>query len=118
MTKFRVSGSSNLDTGNGGNGKRDAPMDLVMEIATAATSTALVTAGVSIFEPEQSNKHGKRRMRREALAALSNSGSRKERTIRQQAQELTQLHQTVGHHAILVKARTACEGVQRLAIMT
>jgi hypothetical protein len=41
-----------------------------------------------------------------------------ERTIRQQAQELTQLHRTVGHLTNLVDARAAHEEAQRLAMMT
>jgi len=41
-----------------------------------------------------------------------------ERTRRQQAQELTQLHRTVGHLANLEEARAACEEAKRLAMMT
>ena len=41
-----------------------------------------------------------------------------ERTIPQQAQEMTQLHQTVGHLEWLVEARAAHEDAQRLGMMT
>jgi len=54
----------------------------------------------------------------EAPAAPRDRRSRNERTIRQQAQELTQLHQTVGHLANFVEAWAACEMAQRLPRMT
>jgi len=57
-------------------------------------------------------------MRSEAPAAPSDWRSRIERTIRQQAQEQTQLHRTVGHLAILVEAQAAREEAQWLAMMT
>jgi len=41
-----------------------------------------------------------------------------ERWIRQHAQELMQLHRTVGHLANLVAAWVACEEAQRLGMMT
>ena len=93
-------------------------MDVAMEMATAATSIAAETAGATIFEPMERNENGKRRRRSEAPAAPSDWRSRMERTIRQQAQELTQLHRTVGQLANLVEARAAREQAQRLAIMT
>jgi len=40
-----------------------------------------------------------------------------ERTIRQQAQKLMQLHQTVGHLTNLVEAQAAREEAQWLAMM-
>jgi hypothetical protein len=92
MTEFRVSGRSDLDAGEAENGRSDAPMDVAMEMATAATSIAAETAGATIFEPMERNENGKRRSRSKAPAAPSDWRSRMERTIRQQAQELTQLH--------------------------
>ena len=51
MTEFRGSERSDLDAGEAGDGRSDAPMDMAMEMATAATSIAAETAGVTIFEP-------------------------------------------------------------------
>jgi len=113
-----VSGRCDLDAGEAGNGRSDVLMDVVMEMATAATSIAAETAGATIFEPMGRDNNGKRRRRSEAAAAPSDWRSRMERTIRQQAQELTQLHQTVGHLANLVEARAAREEAQRLVMMT
>ena len=93
-------------------------MDVAMETATAATAIATETAGTTIFEPMERNENGKRRRRSEAPAAPSDWRSGMERTIRQQPQELTQLHRTVGHLANLVDARAAREEAQRLAMMT
>ena len=92
MTEFRVSRRSDLDAGEAENGRSDAPMDVAMEMATAATSIAAETAGATLFEPMERNENGERRRRSEALAATSDWRSRMERTIRQQAQELMQLH--------------------------
>jgi len=43
----------------------------------------------------EKNENGRRRSRSEALAAPSDWRSRMERTIRQQAQELMQMHRRV-----------------------
>ena len=93
-------------------------MHVAMEMATVVTAIAAETAGATIFEPMESNENGKWRRRSEAPAAASHWGSRMERTIRQQAQELTQLHRTVVHLANLGEARAAREKAQRLAMMT
>jgi len=92
--------------------------NVAMEMAMAATAIAAETAGATIFEPMERIENGKRRRRSEAPAPPSDWRSRMERTIRQQAQELTQLHQTVGHLANLVEARAAREEARRLAMMT
>jgi len=118
MTESRASGRSDLDVGEAGNERSDAPMDVAMEMATAPTSITPETGGATIFELMDRNENGKRRRRSEALEALSDWGSRMERTIRQQAQELTQLHRTVGQIANLVDARAARKEAQRLAMMT
>jgi hypothetical protein len=70
MTEFRVSGRSDLDTGGAENGRSNAPMDVVMEMATA-TSIATEAAGAGIFEPMERNENRKRRRRSEAPAAPS-----------------------------------------------
>jgi len=118
MTEFTVSGKSDLDTGEAGNGRSNAPMDVAMEMAMAATATAAETAGATIFEPMETNENRKQRNRSEDRAAPSDWRSRMERTIRQQAQQLTQLHQTVGHLANLVEAQAAREVAEWLAMMT
>ena len=77
----------------------DVAMGMVM-----ATDIAAETAGAGIFEPMERNENGKRRCRSEAPAAPSDLRIHMETTIRQQAQELTQLHRTVAHLANLVEA--------------
>jgi len=71
MTELRASGRSDLDTGDAGNGKSDAPRDLVMEMAVAATSIAAETAGATIFEPMERNEKGKQRWKSTAPEAPS-----------------------------------------------
>ena len=93
-------------------------MDVAMEIAMAATSIAAETAGATLFQPLERNENGTWRRRSEAPAAPSVWRSRMERTIRQRAQKLTQLHRTVGHLANLVEAQAAHKEAQRLAMMT
>jgi hypothetical protein len=51
MTKLRVSGRSDMEVGKAGKGQSDPPMDVAMEIATAATPSAAETAGATIYEP-------------------------------------------------------------------
>jgi hypothetical protein len=51
MTESRVSGRSDQDAGEAENGRSDAPMDVAMEMAMAATSIPAETAGATIFEP-------------------------------------------------------------------
>jgi len=81
MTKFRVSGRSDLDAGEAGNGRSDTPMDVAMEMATAEKSNTVETAGGTICEPTERNQNGKRRMRSEAPAAPSDWRSCMVRTI-------------------------------------
>ena len=50
MTEFRVSGRSELEAREAGNGRSDTPMDVAMEIMTAATAIAAETAGSTIIE--------------------------------------------------------------------
>jgi hypothetical protein len=45
MTECRGSERSDLDPGEWGDGRSDAPMHMAMEMATAATSIAAETAG-------------------------------------------------------------------------
>jgi hypothetical protein len=98
MTEARGSERSDLDTGEARDRKSDAPVDVATEMTTAET------AGATMFEPIERNENGKRRRRSEAPATPSDWRSRMERTMQQQAQELTQLHRTVGHLTNLVQA--------------
>jgi len=109
ITEFRGSERRDMDAGEAGVGSSDASMDMAMEMVTSATPVAAETAGVTIFEPIERNKNGKRRGRSEAPATPSVWKSRMERTMRQQAQELTQLHRTVGHLTNLVQVQAARE---------
>jgi hypothetical protein len=121
MTEARASGRSDLDTGEAGDGRSDAPMDVAMEMAMAATPVAAETAGAITVEPMERNKNGKRRRRSEALAsavATSDWRSCMERTKRQQAQELTQLHRTVGHLTNLLEVQAAREEALWRGMMT
>jgi len=102
-----------LDAGEAGDGRSDPPKDMVMEIATAATS-----AGVTIFEPTERNENRNWRRRSEAPATPSDWRSRMQRTIRQQEQELPQLHRTVGHLPNLLEALAAREEAQWQGMMT
>jgi len=61
MTEARVSERRGLDTGEVADGRSDAPMDMVMEMATVLTSIATGTAGKATLEPMEGNENGKRR---------------------------------------------------------
>ena len=115
ISKVSVSRRSNLDTGEVGDGRSDASTDVSMEMALAATLIAAETVSANTFEPIERNGNGKRRKTSKALAtpfAPNDWMSRKQRTMRQQAQELTQLHQTVGHLAYLLVAQATHEESQ------
>jgi len=112
MTEVRVSERSDLDVEEAGDGRSDAPMDVAMKMVRAATPIAAETAGATIVEPMERNENGKRRRRCEAPATVlppSDWRSRMERTVRQQAQELMQLHRTVAHLTKVLEAQAACE---------
>jgi len=93
-------------------------MDVAIEITTAATPTDADIADTTMFEPIEKIENWKWGRRREALATPSDWRSCIERIMRQQAQQLTQLHQTVGHRTNLVQAQTAHEGAQWLGMTT
>jgi len=82
MTEIRGSERRDPHVGKAGDGRSDAPMDMAMEMATAATSIAAETAGVTIIDPMLRNENGKRRRRSEAPATPSDWRSRMERTMR------------------------------------
>ena len=98
-------------------GRSDTPIHRAMEMATVVTSIASETVGATIFEIMERNENGKRRRRSEAAAAPSDWRTPMERTIRQLAQELTQLHRTVGHLTNLCEVRAAREKAQWQGMM-
>jgi hypothetical protein len=118
MTEFRESGKSNLDAGESGNGRGDVPVDVAMEMATAATSIATETAGATIFEPMERIKNGIWGRSSEAPVAPSDRSCWMERTISQQAQELMGLHQTGGHLAKVAGERAVHEEARPVAMTT
>jgi len=118
MTKHTVSEGSDLGAGEAGDGRSAVPMDAAMEMAMATTSIAAETALATIFEPMERNGNGIRRRRSLAAAAPSDWRGSMERTIRQQAKELTQLHRTVGHLANVLESRAPRKEAQWLGMMT
>jgi len=92
MTEFTVSRRSDLDAEDAGDEWSDKPMDVTMEMATSARSIAAETVGTAIFDMMETHKNGKWRRRSKALAGSSDRRSRNERIIRQQVEELTQVH--------------------------
>jgi len=118
MTKVRVSERSELDTGDG---RSDVPIDVAMEMATAVTPSAAETVGATIVEPMERKENEKQRRRSEAqVTALAPSEwrSRMARTVRQQAQELMQLPQTVGHLTRIFEAQAARNEAQWWGMLT
>jgi len=108
MTEVRVSDRSGLDTGGAADGRSDAPMDMVMEMATAVTAIAAETVGEVTLEPMERNENGKRRRRSEVPAtawALRDWRSRMERAAQQQARELAQLHRTIAKMANMLETQ-------------
>jgi hypothetical protein len=118
MTEVRGSERSGLGTREAADGWSDAPMDMAMERPTAVTSIAGEAAGATIVEPMVRNENGKRRRRSQALATPSVWRSCMERTMRQQVQEQTQVHRTVGHLTNLWQAQAAREEAQWLGMRT
>jgi hypothetical protein len=51
MTEARAGRRSDLDTGESGDGRSDAPMDVAMGMATTATPVTAETAGAITVEP-------------------------------------------------------------------
>jgi hypothetical protein len=85
MTEFRLSERCDLYTADVAAERSDTPMDMEMEIATAAISITMETAGVPIFRPM-----GETRMDTGAEGARPNDWrSCVERMIGEQALGLT-----------------------------
>jgi len=78
ITEVRGSKRSDLDTGEAGDRRSDAPMDVAMEMATMATPIAAETAGAAIFEPMERNENGERRRMSKAPATTGDWRSRME----------------------------------------
>jgi len=83
MAEIRVSGRSDQAAGEAGNRRSDTPIDVAMEMATAAISIAVEIVGATMFELMERNRNRKRRRRSEATVAPTDWRSRMERTIRQ-----------------------------------
>jgi hypothetical protein len=60
MPEIRGFERSHQEAGEAGDGRSDAPMDIAMDMATAATSTAMETAGIALFEPKETDENRKR----------------------------------------------------------
>jgi len=52
-----VNERSDLDTGEAGDGRSDAPMDVAIEMATAVTPTTAKTAGGTMIEQIERNEN-------------------------------------------------------------
>jgi hypothetical protein len=103
------------DMGEVGDGRKDAPLDVPIEMATVGTPNAMETEGATIPQKMERNDHGQWRWGSEAVGstvATSDWRSCMEKTIRQQAQELIQLHRTVGHLVNLCEARETRQEAQ------
>jgi hypothetical protein len=117
MTEFRVSGKSDVDAGEAGDGRCEEPMDGAMERAIPPESIATETAGAAIFEPMGRDEKVKWRRSSEAPAAPSDWMSRMERTIWLLTQELMQPNQTVRHLVNHLLARASRKDAQWQAMM-
>jgi hypothetical protein len=116
LVMMEVSGSerSGLDTAEAADGRSDVPMDMAMKMAMAVTSIVAETVGTTIVEPMERNQNRKRRRKSKAPATLSDLRSRMDTTMRQQAQELMQLHRSVGFRTNLLQAQANHEEAQWL----
>jgi hypothetical protein len=79
-------------------------------MAMAAAHVTTETVGAAIAQPMERNENGTRTRRSEHLApavAPSNCRCRMEKTMRQQAHELTQLHQTIEYIIHQLEAQAA-----------
>jgi len=71
----RVSEKTILHTGEAGDKRSGARMDMAMEMTTAATPTEVETAGRTISEPMDRHENRKRRRWSNALVTASDSGA-------------------------------------------
>jgi hypothetical protein len=104
-----------MDTGGAGDGTRDVPMAMAMEMRTVVTLIAADTASTAALEPTERNKNGKRRKRSEAPVAALGPGdwrSQKQRTAQQHAHELAQLHRTITKMVSVLETQTALQEAQ------
>jgi len=115
MTKVRGRETSDLDTGEAGEGRSDGPMDVAIEMTTTVTPIAAEPTGATLFDPMERNENGKRRRRREAPAKAFAPGdwrSRIELAAQQQAGEIAQLHRTISKMPNMVDAQTPLQEAQ------
>jgi hypothetical protein len=102
-------GDTEMEGARGVEASNGTTSDVLM---TGSTPTIAATA-----EPQERNQNQKRPTS-EAPKAIGDWRSRMKRTVRQQAQELTQLHRTIEHLAKSLEAYAACEEAQQLGVKT
>jgi hypothetical protein len=121
MSEARVSNRNYLDTGEVEDGRSDATNNAAMEMAMSATPVAAESVRTTVVAPMGRIDNGQWRRRSEVLVttvAPSNWRSHMERTMRQQAPELTQLQPTIGHQINLLEEQEAREEAQRRGMIT
>jgi len=108
-----------MGTGEAGEGTRNAPtamtMEMAMEMGTAVTPTTVDTACTVAIEPMVRNEYGMRSRRTKALASAVGPGDRRsgmERMAQQQARELAQLHRFIAMMANMLEMQTALQAAQ------
>ena len=115
MTEVSGSERNGLDTGKVAERTSNAPMDMVMEMATAVTFIAAKTAGKVTLEPMERNENGNRRTRSQVLVtawAAEDWKSSMERVAQQEAHELAQLHQKIAKIGNKLETLNAQQEVQ------
>jgi len=124
MTEVRVS-ERDMHTGEAGDGMRDTPtvmaMEMAMAIGRAVTPTAADTASTATLEATERNENGKQRRRIETLVSALGPGdwrSRVEQTVQQQPRKLSQLHRTIAKIANMWETQTALQEAQRRGMKT
>ena len=121
VTEVYQSQRSYLETGEAGDRRREAPIEVAMETGPAVIQMAPKNSGKTIVEPIR----GKREWNAEKeercpgdLLAPSAWRSRIYRMVRLQAQKLLQLHRTVGHCTNVLEALAPREEAQWLGMLT
>jgi hypothetical protein len=118
MTEVRVNKRGVQDTGEVGDRRSDARMNVAMEMVTALTTIAAETTCAIIFEPMVMNENGQQRRRSKAMANVLVWRSRMEPAAQQQAGEVAQLHRTITKMVIMLNAQTELQQAQWQGIET
>jgi hypothetical protein len=115
ISNVRVSERRGLNTGGAVDARRAAPMDIVMEMATAVTHIAAESAGEDTLEPIRRNENGMQKRRSEirvAACALGEWRSRIERVAQKDDREPALLHRTVAKMENMLERHTAVQEAQ------